>query len=53
MSGKNEKAIRRTVNKHKQDIANQMIIELMGAPFKYRLKFALKLLRGKKGLNGR
>lgn len=53
MSGKSNKIARRVVRKEKTVIANQLIVELMGAPFRYRLKFALKLLRGAKGLDKR
>lgn len=53
MNGKVTKEIRRKVKQEKQTVANQMIVEILQAPFKYRLKFALKVLRGVKGLSGR
>lgn len=53
MSGKSVKIVKRAVRKEKNSIANQLIVELMSAPFRYRLKFALRLIRGAKGLDKR
>lgn len=46
----NKKLVRKEADKIRHNLANEMIIELFNAPFKYRLKFALKILRGKKGI---
>lgn len=40
------KKIRKEIRVKKNKVANQLVLELLSAPFKYRLKFALKLLIG-------
>lgn len=60
MSGKNDKKIRRIMNKQyralsvkKSEVAQDVIRELMCAPFKYRFKFCMRILfGGRKGVNG-
>ena len=47
MSNKRNKAIRKVMKKQEQKVADKMILQLFNAPFKYRFKFAMKLLRGK------
>ena len=47
MRGKTDRKIRKAVNAvvRKEDkIADQIVLELLNAPFKYRFKFAMKLL---------
>lgn len=53
MSGKQDKKIRRIMNKQykeltvkKSEVAQDMIRELMTAPFKYRFKFCMRILFG-------
>lgn len=47
MSAKKEKLARQSAKKARQRIANSMVMELFNSPFRYRFKFAMKLLRGK------
>lgn len=52
MSGKNDRKVRKAVNQLKQerkDTANDLVIELMNSPFKYRFRFAMALIFHRKG----
>ena len=47
MSGKNSRMIRKGINalnRSKQETANDVVRELLNAPFRYRLGFAMKLI---------
>lgn len=44
MGGKTEKKLRRAFRKNQQIISDKLVLELMGAPFKYRFLFAMKLI---------
>lgn len=47
MGNKKNKTIRRIMKKEQTKTADKLIIQLFNSPFKYRFKFAMKLLRGK------
>lgn len=47
MNGKNSRMIRKCINslnRSKQETANDVVRELLNAPFKYRFGFAMKLI---------
>lgn len=44
MSGKRDKAIRRSIRKNKKIVAKETVLELMNAPFRYRFGFCMKIL---------
>ena len=51
MSGKRSRQVRKEFNKlrkdamaHKREVADQLAVELLNAPFKYRFRFAMKIL---------
>lgn len=47
MSGKTDRRIRKGINMlvaNRQEVANQLIKELVNSPFKYRFIFAMKLI---------
>ena len=47
MSGKNARMVRKGINAlnhSKQETANEVVMELLNAPFKYRFSFAMKLI---------
>jgi hypothetical protein len=48
MSVKNDKKTRRIAGKYKRRIADAMMREIMGCPFRTRLSFALMVLKGVK-----
>ena len=51
MSGKSARQIRKGFNalqQSRKDTARDLIAELEAAPFKYRFRFAMKLLFGRK-----
>lgn len=48
MSGKSVRLSRNVVRKETRAIAVQQMQELFNAPFKYRLKFCMKLMFGRR-----
>lgn len=59
MSGKTDRKIRKAVNKRfaevihdRNAIADNLVLELMNSPFKYRLRFALTLVFPRRKKNG-
>ena len=44
MSGKTEKKIRRTFRKNYQNISDSLVRELLDAPLRFRLAFAMKII---------
>jgi hypothetical protein len=48
MSVKNDKKTRRIAGKYKRRIADSVMREIMGYPFRTRLSFALMVLKGVK-----
>lgn len=56
MSGKSDRRIRKEVNhlmRNNQAVADNLIKELLNAPFKYRFLFAMKLIFWRKKKNER
>ena len=56
MSGKSDRRIRKEVNhlmRNNQAVADNLINELLNAPFKYRFLFAMKLIFWRKKKNER
>ncbi len=59
MSGKQSRQVRKEFNKlradamaHKREVADQLAVELLNAPFKYRFRFAMKILFRKRRHKG-
>jgi len=44
MSGKTDKKIRRIIRKNHQKISDDLVRELLDAPFKFRFVFAMKII---------
>lgn len=47
MSGKTSRQVRKGINalkKDKEEMSNELITELLNAPFSFRLRFALQLI---------
>lgn len=55
MSGKTDRRIRKGLNammRNRQNISDDLVRELLDAPFKYRLRFAFALLFRRRKRNG-
>lgn len=55
MSGKTARQIRKEMNSlktDKQKLSDSLVIELLNAPFKYRIKFAISLIFYRRKNNG-
>lgn len=55
MSGKTSRMIRKGINslkKDRQSISNELVLELMNSPLRYRLAFALRIVFPRRRKNG-
>ena len=55
MSGKTDRRIRKGINAimaHNQAVADNLVLELLNSPFRYRFGFAMKLLFHRRKKNG-